>query len=185
MLRLHRIEDSCKAAKHFRHGQHPERVPRGCCIDDDEIESTASSGTADFQKACQLVDPGQRQLQEGGDVFAIEPGSAQSYLFKCCDPAAKPASEHPWRVDFSGMQHTAADLYRARGGGKRAGQGIGKRGRWIGGDQQGTGPTLRGGYGNRRGAGRLADSPLSADESKAWGGFSGYARRPRTSRRYR
>ena len=96
------------------------------CVNDDDIEAAASSSTADLQKGGQLVDAWQRQLQEAGDVFTIEPRSTQGDLFERRHPASKPASDRARRIELSGMQHRSADLQRARGGTKRMVQGIGK-----------------------------------------------------------
>jgi hypothetical protein len=167
MFRLHASKGAGDAAQYLGHRQHAKRVARRRGIDDDQIESCASSRAANLEQARELVDARQRQAQEARDIVLVEPGAAQRYLLEGGTAASQPALERTTGIDFDGVEHAARTVYWTRHRGKRLTQSVSKRWGRIGRDEQRADASVRGSNRYRRRARRLPDSSFAADETKS------------------
>ena len=71
--------------------------------------------TRDFQQADQLVDSGQRQIEQGLHVAPIEPGTVLQHVSERPAVPVEPARERLSRVQFDGVKAAAPARCRAAG----------------------------------------------------------------------
>ena len=165
MFRLHLIEDAREITQRLRHRQHAKRVSRGCGIDDYQVVTAGPRQTRDFEQGRQFVDSRQRQPQQPGYIFPIEPGAAQRDTLERLAPLRKPALECSRCIDLDAVQETAPEGNAARSGSEGAIECVAQRRCGIGGNYEGPVPCRGRDDRDGRGASRLADAPLSPDEA--------------------
>ncbi len=193
MILLQQIENLCHRRDRLRRRQQPQRVPGRRSVDDNDsvwrianrmIFSAVSAFHAgepgDFEQPDELVDPGDRQIEQRVDVFGVEPGAVFEDLAERAAVLLQPARERPRRVELDGVERPANRLGRAReGDAERVAEGVGGVGR----HQQHAAPCRRFGNGPRRRRRRLADAAFAAVENELRGASGGQTRSSRCLRR--
>ena len=113
--------------------QQAQRVARGSGIDDDHIVDGAGGKAIDLDDAHQLVDAGNREIEQRVDVPAIEPGAMFEDVAKRAPVLLQPPSERARRVELRGLERSPDPLRRSgQPGAERIAQGM----RGIGRDNQ-------------------------------------------------
>jgi hypothetical protein len=134
MVGLQVVQHSSDAAEQRRRRQQPQRVPGRRGVDDHRMKLRGHAG--DFQQADDLVDAGQRQLEEARDVFLVEVGAAQRDGREQRAPGRQPSIEGSRGLDIGDVQ-----MRRPRyGRGCRAHgdtEDVRERGCGVGGHQEG------------------------------------------------
>ena len=104
------IEDANDCADRCRRIEETQRVTGRGGVDDDAVVTAGSFGeTNDLEQRHQLVDAWNRELEDGGDVFPIEPGAVLQHVGQGTAMVAQPAREGARGVELDGLQVTAGD----------------------------------------------------------------------------
>ncbi len=113
--------------------QQAQRMARGSRIDDDHIVDGAGGKAIDLDDAHQLVDAGNREIEQRVDVPAIEPGAMFEDVAKRAPVLLQPSCERARRIELRGLERSP-DPFRRSGqpGAERIAQGM----RGIGRDNQ-------------------------------------------------
>jgi hypothetical protein len=92
------------STEEFRHGHQPERVARGCSVDNNAVVTAVFHPRGNLQKGHQLVETGQREVQKAVDFFFLQKGSAQRDLPELVGVFLLEAVKIVLRVEFEHFQ---------------------------------------------------------------------------------
>lgn len=141
---LHGVEHLRQRQEERGGGQQPQRVSRRRGIDDHVVVVVQRSEPLNLEQAEQLVDAGQRQLEEAVDIAAIENRAAQQDGAERRAPLGDPARQRAIGVELACAQRAAADRHADRVGAKPATEHIAERVGRIGRNHEDAPPLLAG-----------------------------------------
>jgi len=134
MVRLQGVEQLRNPFKEDGRGQQSQRMTGRRRVDDDHVVAVGGN-TRNLEQPDDLIDPGQRQLEQTADIFFVEIGAAKRDCGQQVTPRGEPSIEGARGVEIHGAEagHSGD---RARHGGYAHTQDITERGGRIGRDEQ-------------------------------------------------
>jgi hypothetical protein len=118
MLLLHRVERERQLAEVLGRGEHAQRVTGRRRIDDQHRLGMLLRQLADVHPRHQLVDAGQRQLEQAAQLFAIEVRAAVADLQEEIEVRAEEAAVEHLRIEcFDAQENDLARALEVLGGG--------------------------------------------------------------------
>ena len=133
VLVLKRAEDVSDGGNGIGRRQQAQRMARGSRVDDDQIVKGAGGKAIDLDDAHQLVDAGNREIEQRVDIRAIQPGPMFQDVAKRTPVLPQPACEGARRIELQGLERSSDPLRRSgQPGAERIAQGV----RGIGRDDQ-------------------------------------------------
>ena len=175
MFLVQRVEHARHRADCFRRGQQAQRMTRRRGVDDNQVGETRARQTRDLEQSHELVEPGNREIQESLHVLPIEPRPLLENLAERTPMLRQPAGEGTAGVELERVKGAAvlSPVRRLEGprhfrdaAGQFRPQYVAERVRGIGRDEEHA-PAARGFNDRaRRRARRLADTAFTAVEEK-------------------